>query len=115
MFQGCTSLTTAPELPATTLEQHCYISMFQDCTNLKTAPALPASTITYYCYKGMFKGCTNLNYIKCLAEDISATDCTSEWVNGVASKGTFVKAPSMKSWPKGTSGIPAGWEVQDAS
>ena len=28
MFYGCTSLTTAPELPATTLANYCYLRMF---------------------------------------------------------------------------------------
>lgn len=28
MFNGCTSLTQAPELPATTLASYCYVSMF---------------------------------------------------------------------------------------
>ena len=35
MFQGCTSLTQVPELPATTLAQGCYRSMFQRCTAIK--------------------------------------------------------------------------------
>lgn len=38
MFSGCTSLTTAPELPATTLADFCYYNMFYGCTNLQTAP-----------------------------------------------------------------------------
>ena len=29
MFQGCTSLTSAPALPATTLATNCYYTMFQ--------------------------------------------------------------------------------------
>ena len=62
----------------------------------------------------MFYGCTSLNYIKCLATDISATDCTNNWVSGVSSTGTFVKASSMKFWPTGNSGIPTGWAKQDA-
>lgn len=28
LFSGCTSLTTAPELPATTMEGNCYYGMF---------------------------------------------------------------------------------------
>ena len=140
MFKGCTSLTVAPELPATTLTDRCYLSMFQDCKSLKTAPALPATTLTtmcYYCmfygcsslitapalpattltngcYQSMFQSCTNLNYIKCLATDISATNCTSEWVSGVTSTGTFVKNPNMTSWTTGNNGIPNNWTVQDA-
>jgi hypothetical protein len=37
MFYGCTSLTTAPALPATTLNEYCYISMFYGCTNFKVS------------------------------------------------------------------------------
>ncbi|MDY5646157.1 MAG: hypothetical protein SPF22_04020 [Candidatus Onthovivens sp.] len=114
MFYGCTSLTTAPELPATTLADRCYNSMFDGCTSLTTAPELPATTLANYCYSSMFSRCTNLNYIKCLATDISASNCTSNWVYGVASTGTFVKASSMTSWRTGNSGIPTGWTVQNA-
>ena len=140
MFQGCTSLTVAPALPATTLAHGCYNSMFMDCTSLTTAPALPATTLMIMCYYNMFKGCksltvapelpaitlvdscyqfmfqncTSLNYIKCLATDISASDCTKNWVSGVASTGTFVKNPNMASWTTGTKGIPSGWTVQNA-
>ena len=116
MFQNCTSLTTAPELPATTLADYCYSSMFRDCTSLITVPSnlLPATTLANYCYQYMFYNCTRLNYIKCLATDISATNCTSNWVSGVASTGTFVKAAGMTSWTTGVDGIPSGWTVQDA-
>ena len=58
MFQNCTSLTTAPELPATTLGERCYYSMFQDCTSLTTAPELPATTLQSQCYESMFEGCS---------------------------------------------------------
>ena len=37
MFNGCTSLTTAPSLPATTLAPRCYYSMFNGCTSIKLA------------------------------------------------------------------------------
>ena len=60
MFYGCTSLTTAPALPATTLTENCYDSMFYGCTSLTTAPALPATTLSKYCYYEMFYGCTSL-------------------------------------------------------
>ena len=112
MFYGCTNLTTAPALPATTLATSCYSSMFYGCTSLTTAPALPAAKLVNYCYNSMFNGCTNLNYIKCLATDISATNCTSYWVNGVASTGTFVKN-SAATWSTGASGIPTGWTIAD--
>ena len=109
MFRGCTSLTEAPELPATTLEDSCYNLMFRDCTSLTTAPELPATTLVEGCYYYMFYGCSSLNYIKCLATNISATDCTTNWVNGVASAGTFVKADNFTGWTTGVNGIPTNW------
>ena len=114
MFKNCTSLTSAPELPATTLANNCYEMMFESCTRLTTAPELPATILLERCYYQMFYQCTSLNYIKCLATDISASNSLNNWVNGVASSGTFVKNPNMSSWATGTSGIPNGWTVQDA-
>ncbi len=60
MFYGCTSLTKAPALPATTLADYCYVSMFEGCTALTQAPALPADTLANDCYESMFWGCTGL-------------------------------------------------------
>ena len=114
MFGGCTSLTTAPSiLPATTLDSQCYRYMFGGCTSLTTAPELPSTTLATYCYQYMFSGCSNLNYIKCLATDISAKDCTYQWVKDVASTGTFVKASSMNNWTTGNNGIPANWTIEN--
>lgn len=112
MFAGCTALTTAPELPATTLASSCYSNMFKDCTSLTSAPNLLATTLENWCYSNMFRGCTNLNSIKCLATDISAGNCTNEWLYGVAATGTFIKATSV-AWSAGESGIPSGWTVQE--
>ena len=123
MFRDCTSLTTAPSLPATTLEMNCYTGMFAGCTSLTMAPELPATTLASGCYGydysvgtggGIFSGCTSLNYIKCLATDISARQCTNSWVDGVAASGTFVKSPNMTGWTTGNNGIPTGWTVVDA-
>ena len=112
MFYGCISLTNAPVLPATTLADYCYQYMFYGCTSLTTA-SLPATTLATGCYTYMFYGCTNLNSITCLATNISASVCTSNWVNGVAASGTFIKDPSMTSWTTGINGIPTGWVVRD--
>lgn len=108
MFSNCSGLTQAPELPAPTLTQDCYFNMFYNCTSLTTAPALPATTLADYCYASMFRFCRNLNYIKCLTTNISATGCINNWVDGVASTGTFV-TPSSTFWTTGGSGIPTGW------
>ena len=112
MFEGCTSLVNAPKLPVTTLAGSCYIGMFSGCTSLTTAPELPATTLAQYCYSSMFYGCTKLNYIKAMFTTTPGEDYTYDWVNGVASKGTFVKN-SAATWDvTGVDGIPDGWEVQ---
>ena len=60
MFQNCSSLTAAPALPATILAERCYVYMFQNCTSLTSAPALPATTLANNCYQNMFSACTSL-------------------------------------------------------
>ena len=45
LFQDCTSLTQAPELPATTLAERCYDKMFSFCFRLTQAPELPATKL----------------------------------------------------------------------
>lgn len=60
MFRGCTALTAAPTLPATNLKDWCYSYMFYNCTSLKTAPTLPATELAEDCYNAMFAECTNL-------------------------------------------------------
>ena len=87
--------------------------MFINCTSLTTAPELPATTLVVRCYFDMFSGCQNIDYIKCLATDISASLCIANWVTDVASTGTFVKAAGMTGWSTGASGIPEGWTVVD--
>ena len=95
MFNGCTSLTAAPELPTTTLTEFCYNRMFYNCTSLTVAPELPAETLVNWCYYRMFYGCTNLSNITMLATNISVSGCLNNWVSGVASTGTFTKAASL--------------------
>ena len=75
MFYGCTSLTAAPELPATTLASYCYSYMFGGCTSLTAAPELPATTLASYCYRSMFSGCTNLMTAPALSATTLAGNC----------------------------------------
>lgn len=79
MFEGCTSLTKAPELPADTMKLYCYGSMFKDCTLLTEAPALPATTLAASCYTFMFRGCTSLTQ----APDLPATSLMNYCYNGM--------------------------------
>lgn len=112
MFRGCTSLTLAPELPATTLVKDCYVSMFYGCTSLVTTPELPATTLVKECYYLMFYDCTSLQNVRTQMTDISADNCLTNWLRGVAATGDFY-CPAELTIPTGASGIPSGWTRHD--
>ena len=75
MFRGCTSLTAAPKLPATTLTEYCYYMMFYNCTSLTVAPELPATTLANHCYENMFTQCTSLTVAPELPATTLAKSC----------------------------------------
>ena len=75
MFESCTNLTKAPDLPAETLTEYCYYYMFSNCTSLTQAPALPAITLASHCYYGMFEHCTSLTQAPALPADMLASHC----------------------------------------
>ena len=76
LFQGCTGLTSAPELPATTLAEYCYSNMFNGCSGLTSVPAsLPAMTLQPNCYRSMFYGCTSLSSAPALPATTLASNC----------------------------------------
>uniref|UniRef100_UPI00258B204B dockerin type I domain-containing protein n=1 Tax=Ruminococcus sp. TaxID=41978 RepID=UPI00258B204B len=91
MFSDCTGLTTAPELPATTLANYCYNYMFYKCTGLTTAPELPATTLANYCYSSMFSGCTGLT----TAPELPATTLAESCYGGM-----FYGCTGLKTAPK---------------
>lgn len=59
LFYLCAGLTTAPELPATTITNCCYQEMFRS-TSIVIAPELPARIANASCYQSMFSTCTLL-------------------------------------------------------
>lgn len=113
MFSGCTSLTAAPALPATTVNVNCYNSMFKNCTSLTTAPALPATIGVYNSYSNMFQGCTSLSSVE-VALTAWTSQATDNWLQNVAPGGTF-KCPTAlgtnETITRGVSNCPAGWTV----
>ena len=88
MFFGCTSLTSAPKLPATKLAESCYNAMFNGCTSLTSTPELPATTLAYWCYYGMFNGCTSLTSAPILPATKLADWCYSNMFNNCKSLST---------------------------
>ena len=92
LFEGCTSLLSAPELPATTMEKGCYSQMFAGCTALKSAPELPANVLANNCYGWMFKGCSAL----ASAPELPATKMEAYCYNGMFANCTkLTSAPDL--------------------
>ena len=95
MFEECTNLTSAPELPAETLEDYCYLGMFINCKNLTSAPELPAETLADCCYHEMFWGCTKLSTVTMLApsDQITSKYASLNWLNDA---GTGASSRTLK-------------------
>jgi hypothetical protein len=97
MFHGCTSLTAAPELKATTLAGSCYESMFFGCTSLTSALELPATKLAYKCYYGMFESCTSLTSAPELKATTLANECYESMFKGCTKLSTVTMlAPGDK-------------------
>lgn len=98
MFYGCTKLTSAPVLPATTLAKSCYQAMFFGCTSLEKAPELKATTLAYQCYYSMFQYCTKLSTVTMLAPSdqiFGNTNCCYDWLYN-AGIDTNIKSRTLK-------------------
>ena len=94
LFKDCAVLTSAPELPATTLANECYHCMFSGCTSLTAAPKLPATTLADYCYSIMFSGCTSLTAAPKLPAKKLADYCYYEMFNSCTS---LTSAPELSA------------------
>ena len=133
MFEGCTALTSAPALPATTLNNYCYWYMFKHCTSLSTAPSLPATTLANSCYRSMFANCTSITSAPTLSATELVNQCyyhmfynctnlssisvsfsewndeisaTTDWVVSITTNGTFTCPAALDTTTKDASHIP---------
>lgn len=137
MFDRCSSLVdSVKDLPALELKDHCYRSMYYSCTSntitpeikatklanssckfmffqnaITKAPTLYAETLTTDCYAMMFQKCNKLNYIKALFLS-GAGSPTLNWVQNVATSGTFVKSKNATWNTSGNNGVPSGWIIE---
>lgn len=82
-----------------------FAYLFSGQTHLKNSAEegliLPATTLTAGCYRGLFKGCTGLGRVVVNATDISATNCLTDWVSGIAGAGFGLVTPNPKQWKMG--------------
>ena len=81
MFYGCTSLTTAPELPATSLADNCYYHMFYGCSSLADVK-VNSETIIYF----------------------------TDWLGKVSPSGT-ITINRNAWYTTGSSSVPSGWTI----
>lgn len=119
LAQGCyrsmfenSAITTAPELPATTLAEYCYYYMMAGCKSLEGPVFLPAQTLVANCYGGMFNGASKLDAVTCLAVT-TVQDATKDWLKNISNLGIFTKPGTVTWWTRGASGIPTNWVVRD--
>ena len=104
MFDGCTSLSRAPELQTTlsaNVPNWAYAYMFQGCTALLSAPELPDKTVGTSGYQGMFKGCTSLTTAPATIVGTSGTQACQEMFYGCTS---LANAPVPTSNTVGSKG-----------
>ena len=65
-----------------TLTSYCYYGLFEYCTSLTSAPELPATTLADGCYKLMFHGCASLTAAPTIKTYTSGlTDCFRQMLN----------------------------------
>jgi len=109
MFQGCTALRHAPELPARHLADFCYYDMFRGCSSLYAAPELPAPMLVNHCYSGMFRDCIRLSNMKVAFSYWNEQDsATFNWVGNVDTMGIFVAPLNLPQIVDSTH-IPYNW------
>lgn len=97
LFEGCTQLTSAPDLPVTNLYEYSYQSMFKGCTSLEKAPNLPATTLKKRCYNEMFYGCISLKEAPVLLAKEMAPSAYRSMFRGCTSLVTAPDLPATKT------------------
>ena len=110
-FRSCTGLVTPPPISFTSFaassSENC-LGMFYDCSSLESSFPLLPTTLVSKCYCAMFNNCRKLASVKCLATDLSATNCIYVWLANTSSTGVFIQAENV-AYPRSSSGIPTGW------
>ena len=91
---------------------YCFFKLFEGCTSLTKAPELPATTLALSCYRDMFKDCISLNSITVHFTEWEYGNSTMEWVSGVSSTGKFY-CPSDLDEEYGEDYTPTGWTKEN--
>ena len=122
LFENCSVLTSAPELPATILTDACYQGMFKGCTNLTVAPELPATTLAVGCYNEMFEGCTKLSSVTMLSSSKEITSkyyCVTNWLNNAGTDPNITRTlkvqdkAAYEALKANARYLPTNWQIGD--
>lgn len=107
LFAGISTILDAHNLilPTNTVKR-CYMHMFEGCYTITTAPELLSTNTAQQAYESMFNSCSKLAYVASRAQGNS--NGTTNWLKDVAATGTFV-CDFYAKWNNGVSGIPTGW------
>ena len=85
MFLHCSSLVISPRILAKQVGTFGCGDMFKDCSSLQLPPALPASSVGYDGYTGMFNGCVSLISIPALPARVLNRACYQTMFQGCTS------------------------------
>lgn len=96
LFEGCSSLVTAPMLPAKVLKPSCYRDMFAKCIALTTAPKFRAEKLAEYCCFEMFDDCKELVNVSDFPDIELADFCFNTMFKGCKALTTAPSLPSQK-------------------
>lgn len=93
---------------------YAFAKLFYGCTSLVTAPKLPATNLKDYCYYRMFQKCTSLSSVEVAFTDWNAANATKLWLDNVASTGIFrcpTNLGTNATIARGGNNCPSGWTV----
>ncbi len=93
MFYGCTGLTAAPALTATTVNAYGYYAMFRDCISLTDVPDIVATSVAAYGFQNMFYNCVSLTAAPALSVTALSTSVCKEMFYGCSN---LVSAPAVR-------------------
>ena len=116
MFYDCTSITAAPQLPATVMAPNCYWSMFYSCTGLLLPPELPATTLASSCYSSMFYSCTGMVAPPALRATALAISCYANMLRNcsslkISSSSGGIYTNAWRIPTSGTGTVASGWNT----
>ena len=97
---------------STPLSTNAFFALFEGCKSLLSAPELPATELVSNCYEFPYKDCHNLRYVIGLFTTESSEKTTEDWISGVAASGTFIKSKKATWDVTGAHGIPEGWKIE---